>query len=80
MIRLGTRRSALAVAQARLVADGLGEAEIVPMSTAGGRPVMTYFSWACAWAMPAIVVFTRMVLSAATATPACSTCAAALAA
>jgi hydroxymethylbilane synthase len=37
MIRLGTRRSALAVAQARLVADGLGEAEIVPMSTAGDR-------------------------------------------
>jgi len=37
MIRLGTRRSRLAVAQARLVADGLGEAEIVPMSTAGDR-------------------------------------------
>lgn len=37
MIRLGTRRSALAVAQARIVADGLGEAEIVPMSTAGDR-------------------------------------------
>jgi hydroxymethylbilane synthase len=37
MIRLGTRRSPLAVAQARLVADGLREAEIVPMSTAGDR-------------------------------------------
>jgi hydroxymethylbilane synthase len=37
MIRLGTRRSRLAVAQARLVADRLGEAEIVPMTTAGDR-------------------------------------------
>ena len=37
MIRLGTRRSRLAVAQTQLVADGLAEAEIVPMSTAGDR-------------------------------------------
>jgi hydroxymethylbilane synthase len=37
MIRLGTRRSRLALAQAQLVADGLGEAEIVSMSSAGDR-------------------------------------------
>ncbi|HEY3763568.1 MAG TPA: hydroxymethylbilane synthase [Gaiellales bacterium] len=35
MIRLGTRSSRLAVAQARLVADGLGDAELVPIQTAG---------------------------------------------
>jgi len=37
MIRLGTRRSALAMAQAQLVADGLASAEIVPITTAGDR-------------------------------------------
>jgi hydroxymethylbilane synthase len=38
VIRLGTRGSALALAQARLVADSLeGEAEIVPISTSGDR-------------------------------------------
>jgi hydroxymethylbilane synthase len=37
MIRLGTRRSRLALAQAQLVVDGLAEAEIVPLSTAGDR-------------------------------------------
>lgn len=37
MIRLGTRSSRLAVAQARLVADGLPGAEIVTMQTAGDR-------------------------------------------
>jgi hydroxymethylbilane synthase len=37
MIRLGTRRSALAMAQAQLVADGLTAAEIVPITTAGDR-------------------------------------------
>jgi hydroxymethylbilane synthase len=37
MIRIGTRRSRLAMAQARLVADRLPDAELVPMSTAGDR-------------------------------------------
>ena len=37
MIRLGTRRSRLATAQARIVADRLGSAELVPISTEGDR-------------------------------------------
>ena len=37
MIRLGTRGSKLAIAQARLVAAALGDAEIVPIATAGDR-------------------------------------------
>jgi hydroxymethylbilane synthase len=37
MIRLGTRRSPLAMAQAQLVADRLTAAEIVPITTAGDR-------------------------------------------
>jgi hydroxymethylbilane synthase len=37
MIRIGTRRSRLAMAQAQLVADRLYEAELVPMATAGDR-------------------------------------------
>lgn len=37
MIRLGTRSSRLAVAQAHLVADGLDRAEIVTIQTAGDR-------------------------------------------
>ncbi|HUZ83904.1 MAG TPA: hydroxymethylbilane synthase [Gaiellales bacterium] len=37
MIRLGSRASALALAQARLVADLLGGAEVVAISTAGDR-------------------------------------------
>jgi hydroxymethylbilane synthase len=37
VIRLGTRSSRLAVAQTRLVADGLGGAEIVTIQTAGDR-------------------------------------------
>jgi hydroxymethylbilane synthase len=36
-MRLGTRGSALALAQARLVADALGEAEIVTIKTSGDR-------------------------------------------
>jgi len=36
-VRLGTRGSALALAQARLVADLLGDAEIVPVETSGDR-------------------------------------------
>lgn len=36
-MRLGTRGSALALAQARLVADLLGDAEIVPVETSGDR-------------------------------------------
>lgn len=36
-MRIGTRRSALALAQARLIASLLGEAEIVPIVTAGDR-------------------------------------------
>ncbi|HEX5851688.1 MAG TPA: hydroxymethylbilane synthase [Solirubrobacteraceae bacterium] len=35
MIRIGTRRSALALAQAKLVAGLLGDCEIVPMTTSG---------------------------------------------
>jgi hydroxymethylbilane synthase len=34
-VRLGTRGSALALAQARLVADALGDAEVVPIRTSG---------------------------------------------
>ena len=37
MIRLGTRGSTLAIAQAQLVADALDGAEIVPIATAGDR-------------------------------------------
>jgi hydroxymethylbilane synthase len=37
MIRLGTRGSKLALAQTRLVADALDDAEIVPIATAGDR-------------------------------------------
>ena len=37
MIRLGTRRSPLATAQARIVAGLLGGAELVPISTEGDR-------------------------------------------
>ena len=37
-LRLGTRGSALALAQARLVADALGGADIVPVKTSGDRP------------------------------------------
>ena len=37
MIRIGTRGSRLAMAQAQLVADRLPGAELVPMSTAGDR-------------------------------------------
>lgn len=36
-MRIGTRRSALALAQARLVAELLGGAELVPMASAGDR-------------------------------------------
>src|SRR5262245_45011846 len=36
-IRLGTRGSALALAQARVVAESLGDAEIVEITTAGDR-------------------------------------------
>jgi len=36
-LRIGTRASALALAQARLVADALGEGEIVEVSTRGDR-------------------------------------------
>jgi hydroxymethylbilane synthase len=36
-MRIGTRRSALALAQARLIADLLGGAEIVPIVTSGDR-------------------------------------------
>jgi len=36
-VRLGTRGSALALAQAQLVADLLGDAEIVPVETSGDR-------------------------------------------
>jgi hydroxymethylbilane synthase len=36
-VRLGTRGSALALAQARAVADALGGAEIVPITTSGDR-------------------------------------------
>ena len=37
MIRVGTRRSALALAQARFVCDRLDEAELVEIDTAGDR-------------------------------------------
>ena len=37
-MRLGTRRSTLALAQAQLVADMLGGCEIVPLVTGGDRP------------------------------------------
>lgn len=43
MIRLGTRRSRLATAQARIVADGLGGAELVPISTEGDRDASRRF-------------------------------------
>jgi hydroxymethylbilane synthase len=36
-MRIGTRRSALALAQAQLIADLLGGAEIVPITTSGDR-------------------------------------------
>src|ERR1700675_1788468 len=36
-MRIGTRRSALALAQAHLIADLLGGAEIVPIVTSGDR-------------------------------------------
>jgi hydroxymethylbilane synthase len=36
-MRIGTRRSALALAQARLVAELLGEGEVVPLATRGDR-------------------------------------------
>ena len=42
MIRLGTRGSALALAQARWVAERLpGEVELVPIKTAGDQPSTT---------------------------------------
>ena len=44
MIRLGTRRSRLATAQARIVADRLGSAELVPISTEGDRDAARRFS------------------------------------
>jgi hydroxymethylbilane synthase len=40
-MRLGTRRSALALAQARLVAELLGDCEIVPLLTSGDRGLAT---------------------------------------
>jgi hydroxymethylbilane synthase len=43
MIRLGTRRSRLATAQARIVADRLGGAELVPISTEGDRDAVRRF-------------------------------------
>jgi len=36
-LRIGTRASALALAQARAVADRLGDAELIPMTVAGDR-------------------------------------------
>ena len=44
MIRLGTRRSRLATAQARIVADRLEGAELVPISTEGDRDAARSFS------------------------------------
>ncbi|HEY7259842.1 MAG TPA: hydroxymethylbilane synthase [Gaiellales bacterium] len=44
MIRLGTRRSRLATAQARIVADRLGGAELVPISTEGDRDAARRFA------------------------------------
>jgi hydroxymethylbilane synthase len=38
LIRLGTRRSALALAQAQLIGGLLGDCEIVPMLTSGDQP------------------------------------------
>ena len=43
MIRLGTRRSRLATAQARIVADRLERAELVPISTEGDRDTARRF-------------------------------------
>jgi hydroxymethylbilane synthase len=43
MIRLGTRRSRLATAQARIVADRLVGAELVPISTEGDRDAVRRF-------------------------------------
>jgi hydroxymethylbilane synthase len=43
MIRLGTRRSRLATAQARIVADRLEGAELVPISTEGDRDTARRF-------------------------------------
>jgi hydroxymethylbilane synthase len=44
MIRLGTRRSRLATAQARIVADELGGAELVPITTEGDRDAARSFA------------------------------------
>jgi hydroxymethylbilane synthase len=44
MIRLGTRRSRLATAQARIVADRLGSAELVPITTEGDRAAARRFA------------------------------------
>ena len=44
MIRLGTRRSRLATAQARIVAERLGGAELVPISTEGDRDAARRFA------------------------------------
>jgi hydroxymethylbilane synthase len=44
MIRLGTRRSRLATAQARIVADQLEGAELVPISTEGDRDAARSFA------------------------------------
>ncbi len=44
MIRLGTRRSRLATAQARIVADQLGGAELVPITTEGDRDAARSFA------------------------------------
>jgi hydroxymethylbilane synthase len=40
-VRIGTRGSALALAQARQVADALGDAELVPITTSGDRAAGT---------------------------------------
>jgi hydroxymethylbilane synthase len=44
MIRLGTRRSRLATAQARIVADRLGSTELVPITTEGDRDAARRFA------------------------------------
>lgn len=44
MIRLGTRRSRLATAQARIVAERLADAELVPISTEGDRDAARSFA------------------------------------
>ena len=44
MIRLGTRRSRLATVQARIVADQLGGAELVPITTQGDRDAARTFA------------------------------------